>query len=215
VEENIWKGNNVYCKSFPNLAAHRPGRLVTFVNSFLYGFVSLLVSGKWCLPSTPREEWCILPCMHPVLRRDTLFVSVNCDSVWCQLVKCAWRNWDYAKFLAFPLEWCVLEIGCLQYVVWHVVSLWDELVTLCALAVGGGGGAWYVQASGVGKDVCWLILMCEGWGGYGQGCGVGTQNLRLRLLHKISICINNGKPIRHSITTTWIIRLLFRLITYI
>jgi hypothetical protein len=39
--------------------------------------------------------------------------------------------------------------------------------------------------------------------------------LRLRLLHKSSMCINNGKPIRHFITTTWIIRLVFRLITYI
>jgi hypothetical protein len=39
--------------------------------------------------------------------------------------------------------------------------------------------------------------------------------VRLRLLHKSSICINNGKPIRHFIATTWIIRLLFRLITYI
>jgi hypothetical protein len=27
--------------------------------------------------------------------------------------------------------------------------------------------------------------------------------LRLRLLHKISIRINNGKPTRHFITTTW------------
>jgi hypothetical protein len=35
-----------------------------------------------------------------------------------------------------------------------------------------------------------------------QGCGVGTQKLRLRLLHKSSICINNGKPIRHFIATT-------------
>jgi hypothetical protein len=26
--------------------------------------------------------------------------------------------------------------------------------------------------------------------------------LRLRLIHKISICINNGKPIRRFITTT-------------
>jgi hypothetical protein len=57
-----------------------------------------------------------------------------------------------------------------------------------------------------------------------QGCGVGTQNLRPRLLNfynsdsnsfiKKLQCINNGKPIRHFITTTWIIRLLFRLITY-
>jgi hypothetical protein len=39
--------------------------------------------------------------------------------------------------------------------------------------------------------------------------------LRLRLLHKSSICINNGKPIRHFIATTRIIRLLFWLITYI
>jgi hypothetical protein len=39
--------------------------------------------------------------------------------------------------------------------------------------------------------------------------------LRLRLLHKDLICINNFKPIRHFITTTCIIRLLFRLITYI
>jgi hypothetical protein len=44
-------------------------------------------------------------------------------------------------------------------------------------------------------------------------CAVGTQNLQL--LHKSSICINNGKPIRHFITTTWIVRLLFRLITCI
>jgi hypothetical protein len=35
-----------------------------------------------------------------------------------------------------------------------------------------------------------------------QGCGVGTQKLRLRLLHKSSICINNGKPVRHFITNT-------------
>jgi hypothetical protein len=49
-------------------------------------------------------------------------------------------------------------------------------------------------------------------------------NLRhwLRFLHKSSVCINNGKPTkmakgitRHFITTTWIIRLLFRPITYI
>jgi hypothetical protein len=40
-----------------------------------------------------------------------------------------------------------------------------------------------------------------------QGCGVGTQNLGL--LHKILMCINNGKPtkmvnaiIRHFITAT-------------
>jgi hypothetical protein len=39
--------------------------------------------------------------------------------------------------------------------------------------------------------------------------------LRLRLLHKSSICINNGKPIRCFIATTWIIRLLFLLITSI
>jgi hypothetical protein len=46
-------------------------------------------------------------------------------------------------------------------------------------------------------------------------------NLQLWLLHKSSICINNGKPtkmlndiIRHLITTMWIIRLLFRLMTY-
>jgi hypothetical protein len=38
--------------------------------------------------------------------------------------------------------------------------------------------------------------------------------LEPRLLHESSICVNNGKPIRHFITTTWIIRLLFRLITY-
>jgi hypothetical protein len=38
---------------------------------------------------------------------------------------------------------------------------------------------------------------------------------RLRLLHKSWISINSGKPIRRFITTTWIIRLLFRLITYI
>jgi hypothetical protein len=49
-----------------------------------------------------------------------------------------------------------------------------------------------------------------------QGCGVGTQKLRLglrlltprflklrrRLFHKSSIYINNGKPIRHFIATT-------------
>jgi hypothetical protein len=35
------------------------------------------------------------------------------------------------------------------------------------------------------------------------------QFLQLKLLHKISICINNGKPIRHFIATTSIIRLLF------
>jgi hypothetical protein len=41
--------------------------------------------------------------------------------------------------------------------------------------------------------------------------------LRRRLLHKITISINNGKPISRFITTTRIIRLLFRLtrITYI
>jgi hypothetical protein len=39
--------------------------------------------------------------------------------------------------------------------------------------------------------------------------------VRLRLLHKNSMCINNGKPIRHFIATTWIIRLLLWLITYI
>jgi hypothetical protein len=39
--------------------------------------------------------------------------------------------------------------------------------------------------------------------------------LKFRLLHKSSICINNGKPIRHFITTTWIIRLLSWLITCI
>jgi hypothetical protein len=39
--------------------------------------------------------------------------------------------------------------------------------------------------------------------------------LKLRLLHKSSICINNGKPIRHFIATTLIVRLLFNLITYI
>jgi hypothetical protein len=46
-------------------------------------------------------------------------------------------------------------------------------------------------------------------------------NLRLRLLHKSSICVNNGKPttmangiIRQLIATIWIIRLLFPLITY-
>jgi hypothetical protein len=59
---------------------------------------------------------------------------------------------------------------------------------------------------------------------YNQVCGVGTQNLQLwlRFLHNSSVCINNGKPtkmvnciIRHFITTIWIIRLLFRLITYI
>jgi hypothetical protein len=56
---------------------------------------------------------------------------------------------------------------------------------------------------------------------YHLGCGVGTQNLRLRLLYKSSVCINNGKPtkmvngiVRHLITTTWIIRLLFRPMTY-
>jgi hypothetical protein len=45
-------------------------------------------------------------------------------------------------------------------------------------------------------------------------------NLRFQLLHKNSICINNGKTtkllsgiIRHFITTTWIIRLCFRLHT--
>jgi hypothetical protein len=38
--------------------------------------------------------------------------------------------------------------------------------------------------------------------------------LRFRLLHQSSIRINNGKPVRHFITTTWIIRLLFRLISY-
>jgi hypothetical protein len=27
-----------------------------------------------------------------------------------------------------------------------------------------------------------------------QGCEVDTQKLRLQLLHKSSICINNGKP---------------------
>jgi hypothetical protein len=41
------------------------------------------------------------------------------------------------------------------------------------------------------------------------------QFLKLQLLHKGSICINNGKPIRHFITTTCIIKLLFRHITYI
>jgi hypothetical protein len=35
-----------------------------------------------------------------------------------------------------------------------------------------------------------------------QGCAVGTQNLRFRPLHKSSICINNGKPVRHFIATT-------------
>jgi hypothetical protein len=39
------------------------------------------------------------------------------------------------------------------------------------------------------------------FGTQNQGCAVGTQNLRLRLLHKSSICINNGKPIRRFITT--------------
>jgi hypothetical protein len=54
-----------------------------------------------------------------------------------------------------------------------------------------------------------LCLLCED-----QGCGVCTQKLRLRL-HKNSMCINNGKPVRRFIATTWIIRLLFWLITYI
>jgi hypothetical protein len=47
-------------------------------------------------------------------------------------------------------------------------------------------------------------------------------NLWLWLLHKSSICVNNTKPtatvtgiMRHFITTTWIIRLLFRLLAYI
>jgi hypothetical protein len=35
-----------------------------------------------------------------------------------------------------------------------------------------------------------------------RGCGVGTQRLRLRLLHKSSVCINKGKPVRHFITAT-------------
>jgi hypothetical protein len=39
--------------------------------------------------------------------------------------------------------------------------------------------------------------------------------LQHRLLHKNSLCINNGKPITHFITTAWIIRLLLRLATYI
>jgi hypothetical protein len=52
--------------------------------------------------------------------------------------------------------------------------------------------------------ICWVS---------NERCAVGTQ--KLRLLHKSSIRINNGKPIRHFITTTWIIRLLFSLITYI
>jgi hypothetical protein len=54
-----------------------------------------------------------------------------------------------------------------------------------------------------------------------SGCD-SLLNLRLRILHKNSICINNGKPTkmvngitRHCITTTWIIRLRFWLITYI
>jgi hypothetical protein len=38
---------------------------------------------------------------------------------------------------------------------------------------------------------------------------------QLRVLHKSSVCVNDVKPIRHFITTTWIIRLLFRLTTYI
>jgi hypothetical protein len=40
------------------------------------------------------------------------------------------------------------------------------------------------------------------------------QFLKLRR-HKTSICVNNGKPIRHFITTIWIVKLLFWLITYI
>jgi hypothetical protein len=55
----------------------------------------------------------------------------------------------------------------------------------------------------------------ELWGRYTKAPTPRFLKLRLRLLHKSSIRINNGKPIRHFIATTWIIRLLFRLITYI
>jgi hypothetical protein len=47
-------------------------------------------------------------------------------------------------------------------------------------------------------------------------------HLQLRLIHKSSVCINNSKPtkmvnsiLRHFITTTWMITLLFSLTTYI
>jgi hypothetical protein len=33
-------------------------------------------------------------------------------------------------------------------------------------------------------------------------CGVGTRKLRLRRIHKGSICINSGKPVRRFVATT-------------
>jgi hypothetical protein len=80
---------------------------------------------------------------------------------------------------------------------------------MCSGGLGVGASVtlkWLISPSGT-EPVSWSVCkVCSN-----QGCAVGTQKLRLRLLHKSSICINNGKRIKRFVTTTWIIRLVFRL----
>jgi hypothetical protein len=73
-------------------------------------------------------------------------------------------------------------IGCNNFTfLWISVSLW--LVTY-RWNLWEGSCTWMVWF--YIKSVHLLVYMCN------QGCGVSTQNLQL--VHKNSICINNGKP---------------------
>jgi hypothetical protein len=67
--------------------------------------------------------------------------------------------------------------------------------------------------SSVRQGLAGTCLVAGLWSLYTKLPTLTPQFLKLRLLHKISIWFNNGKPLRHLITTTWIIRLLFWLIT--
>jgi hypothetical protein len=70
----------------------------------------------------------------------------------------------------------------------------DEKVCACARACA------LLLIHAILHDQFWAGL----WSHYAKLLTLTPQfvKLQLRLLHKISLCINNGKPIRHFITTT-------------
>jgi hypothetical protein len=129
-------------------------------------------------------------------------------------------------------SWSVCRSGSLE-----TISL-DTLGSACVLAVSVFGQVdfikllWnlvisYVQIVSGFNDPSYhlspLSALKPGlWSWYTKPLTPTPQFLNLRLLHKSSMCINNGIPtktvngiIRHFVTTMCFIRLLFRLTTYI
>jgi hypothetical protein len=142
----------------------------------------------------------------------SLFYSYLGTMLCCVVVKCIFlmRNSWHVEAIKIYNMWTNRKLICIwcsfasQAIFQEYIKLinWEITGDRCQLF----GGAW-----------CFCFTDRTLHRFTNQGCGVGTQKhwLRLRLLHKSSICINNGKPIRHFIATTWIIRLISRLITCI